>query len=341
MIRYVETIPLRVERSDAPQFPFWHATLIAPYGSRRAAPVSIDYTALLAVAGGRGEVSVTRDVVDQMERQKKLPEPILIDATEEAEALYERGKLASDFASNWRLQTLLLISADGKIPLSCAASTMTAICTWPVEKEMLKSHSRQLRERRCRWGMVVPIVFPMTTDLGVLDDLAEIASGNGAEFLAALPIDLDPQAKSALAELRADDETYETLFHSDLETITIATERHVAALAAERGLFDYVRLPNAAAKSNWNASVLLTLAGTRLLRMNRDAEAGWDLLRSARIVAQLKKPLERIAEAASLTIIEGLDAIAVRALEEWIGSGKSADLDAIDTQWRLRRTLAQ
>jgi len=59
--------------------------------------------------------------------------------------------------------------------------------------------------------------------------------------------------------------------------------------------------------------------------------------REGRIVARLKKPLERIAEAASLSIIEGLDEVAARSLEAWVRGGEPAELDAIDAEWRLRR----
>ncbi|HVT03302.1 MAG TPA: hypothetical protein VHL58_07980 [Thermoanaerobaculia bacterium] len=345
MIRYLETIPLRVEHSDAPQFPFWQATLIAPYSARRAEPISIDYKALMGVPG-RAEASYTRDVVDQLERQKKLAPPWLIDATEAAEKLYSRGASALDFARVSQFETLLLLSTDGSIPSSpppslAPASSSIALCAWPVDEQVLESHSRKLQAGEFRWGMVVPIFFPLTTDLAMLERLADLAVRYGAEFLAAVPIDIDPQAKSSLAETIHDDDAYQTLFHSDLEAVTIATERHVADLAKARRLFDHVRLPHASEKSNWNAAVLLALAGTRLLRMRRAAELGWDLLRSSRIVAQLRKPLERIAEAASLSIIEGLDEVAVRSLEAWVRGGEPAELDAIDAEWRLRRDQAE
>lgn len=339
MIRYSETIPLRVERSDAPQFPFWQATSIAPYSARRAEPISIEYAALLGTTG-RSEVSFTSDIVDQLERQKKLSPPLLIDATEASERLYSRGAAALGFAQASQLETLLLLSTDGSIPPSTPEASLSnsiALCAWPADEEALDRHCLQLKTGAFQWGMVIPIFFPVMTDLPLVERLGDLAARHGAGFLAAIPIDLDPQARSSLAETLPDRVDYEALFHSDLEPITIATERHVAALANARGMFDHVRLPRAADKSNWNASVLLGLAGTRLLRMQQDSELGWDLLRSSRVVAQLKKPIARIAEAASLSIIEGVDDLAARSLESWVRGEEPGGLRAIDEEWRQYR----
>ena len=60
-------------------------------------------------------------------------------------------------------------------------------------------------------------------------------------------------------------------------------------------------------------------------------------MRSARAVVQLEKPIERVAEAASLSIIESLDPISVEALTEWIETGRSSFVEHIGKQWRLRR----
>ena len=54
-------------------------------------------------------------------------------------------------------------------------------------------------------------------------------------------------------------------------------------------------------------------------------------------MAQLDKPIERIASAARLTIIGSLDPISVEALTEWVESGHSTFVDHVNKQWRLRR----
>ena len=63
------------------------------------------------------------------------------------------------------------------------------------------------------------------------------------------------------------------------------------------------------------------------------------IARSARVVAQLEKPLERIASAASLSIVESLDDISVDVLNDWLDGGRSAFVDHINKQWRLRRDV--
>jgi hypothetical protein len=127
------------------------------------------------------------------------------------------------------------------------------------------------------------------------------------------------------------------LFHADLEPIHLATERHIAALAAEMGLHDFIIPPRWQELSNWNAAVLLTLAATRMIAMKRDVEIASRIARSARVVAQLDKSLERIAASASISIIESLDEISIDVLNDWLENGRSAFVDHINKQWRLRR----
>jgi hypothetical protein len=90
-------------------------------------------------------------------------------------------------------------------------------------------------------------------------------------------------------------------------------------------------------KSNWNAAVLLTLTATRMIAMERDVELAGVIARSARAVAELDKPIERIAEAASLSIVESLDEASVDILTEWLESGRAAFVERINKEWRLRR----
>jgi hypothetical protein len=72
-----------------------------------------------------------------------------------------------------------------------------------------------------------------------------------------------------------------------------------------------------------------------MLAMKHDVETASRIARSARVVAQLDKSLERIAAAAHLSIVESLDEISVDALTEWLETGKSTFLDHINKQWRL------
>jgi hypothetical protein len=219
---------------------------------------------------------------------------------------------------------------------------MVVISAWPLDLLQLQELFQEARERRLRWGVAVPVIFPATTNLGSLAEIAEAAHESGAMFLAALPMELDATARKAIADslsAAGDRESYEMLFHADLEPIQVATERHIAALAAEIGVADFILPPRWQEKSNWNAAVILTLAATRMIAMKRDVESASRIARSARIVAQLEKPLERIAAAASLSIIESLDDISVDVLTDWLESGRSAFVDHINKQWRLRRDV--
>ena len=155
-------------------------------------------------------------------------------------------------------------------------------------------------------------------------------------FLTGLPIELDPTARKVIA---ADRDDFEMLFHGDIEPLQVATERHIASLAADIGAADFVLPPRWEEKSNWNAAILLTLIASRMIAMKRDVESASRIARSARLVAQLDKPLERIAGAASLSIIESLDDISTDVLTDWLGSGRSAFVDHINKQWRLRRDV--
>jgi hypothetical protein len=61
------------------------------------------------------------------------------------------------------------------------------------------------------------------------------------------------------------------------------------------------------------------------------------LARSARVVAELDKPLARIAESASLAIVEALDEVSVDVLAEWLERGRSSFVDRVNARWRLKR----
>jgi len=296
VILYRKTPQLRIRRAAAPEPPYWAATTIAPYGSRRATPIAIDYLDLRATAAEKLEVTVC----DRIDLPARIDHPVLIEATGNVETVFGRGaEIASAIPD-----AMLLTSGDIHNTVSTAS------------------------------GVAIPVIFPLTTNLETLAEIAAKAKEQGATFLASFAVELDATAKNVLA---TDDETYETLFHANLDPIHTATERHIAALAAEHGMADFIVPPKWEERSNWNAAIALTLAASRMIAMEHDLELAGTLARSARIVAELDKPIARIAEAASLSIIDALDDASVDILTEWIESGRATFLERIDEMWRLRR----
>jgi hypothetical protein len=336
LIIYRKAQQLRIQRSPIPEPPFWAATTIAPYSAKRAAPIAVDYLELRASVSERMEVTVCDDVRDELERSAQIVGPALIEATETAELVFRRGEEALRFCCDGEATAIHLISTRGALPRAACDRTIIVIAAWPVEFPRLQRLFRAAQERGMRWGVAVPVIFPATTNLATLREIADAAHEHDAMFLAAVPVDLDPSARKAIA---ADREDYELLFHGDVEPVQVATERHIAALAADIGIADFVMLPRWEEKSNWNAAVLLTLVASRMIAMKRDVEIASRIARSARVVAQLDKPLERIAGAANLSIIESLDDISVDVLNDWLESGRSAFVDHVDKQWRLRRDV--
>jgi hypothetical protein len=296
VILYRKTPQLRIRRVAAPEPPYWAATTIAPYGSRRAIPLAIDYLDLRATAVEKLEVTVC----DRIDLPSRLDAPVLIDATGNAEVVFGRGAEISAAIPESMLMT------SGDIPNTVRIGS----------------------------GIAIPVIYPLTTNLEMLNKIAAKAKEHGASFLASFAIELDATAKHALA---TDDESYELLFHGDLDPIHTATERHIAALAAEHGLADFILPPNWAERSNWNAAIVLTLIASRMIAMEHDLELAGMLARSARIIAELDKPIARIAEAASLSIVEALDDASVDILTEWVETGTSVFGQKIDEMWRLRR----
>ena len=312
MILYRKVPQLRVRRSTAPEPPFWAATTLAPYGPRRSTPVAIDYLALRAAGAEKLEVTVCEDVRDELDRARGIHAPVLVEAAGNAEEVFRRGAEAMAWCEEQGLEALLLTSTE---------------------------HVVRLSDGR-RWGIAVPVMFPVTTDLALLETLADGAQRDGAAFFAAIPIELEPTAKQALArsmQLSGDDDRYAMLFHADIAPLHLATERHIAALAHERGLADFVLPPRWEERTNWNASVLLTLTASRMMAMELDLDLAGLIARSARTVADLDKPLARIAESASLSIIAGLDDTSVEMLTEWLARGVASFAEYVDEQWRLRR----
>jgi hypothetical protein len=324
---------LRIQRSAIPEPPFWAATKVAPYSTKRAEPIAIDYLELRATHADRLEVGVSIDVRDELERAPQLHDPVLIDAAEASERVFRRGEEALRFCCDSGLTAIHLVSTRGALPSAACERATVVISAWPYELPRLRELMRDAHDRRMRWGVAVPVIFP---PLDVLRQIAGAAHEHEAMFLAALPVEVDPTARKTIA---TDAEEYDALFHADLEPLQVATERHLAALAADIGVADFVVPPRWEEKSNWNASILLTLVASRMIAMKRDVEVASRIARSARAVAQLDKPLDRIAAAASLSIVEALDDISTDILNDWLESGRSAYVDHIDKQWRLRRDV--
>lgn len=338
MILYRKSAQLRIKRAAAPEPPFWCATTIAPYGARRAAPVAIDYIDLHATGGERLEVSVCENPQDELERAGgRITPPVLVESAEFAEEVFRRGEDVIAFCEARSLATVQLLSTRGALPQNAHPETIV-IAAWPLELERLEKLFAGAPAGK--WGVAVPVLFPVTTDLAALRELADLARNAGASFLSAIPVVIEATAKQAIARslaLDGDDETYAMLFHSQLDPIHVATERHIAALAADAGMEDFVVPPNWSERTNWNAAIVLMLAATRLLAMEEDVDLAALLARSARIVAELDKPLVRIAEAASLSIVEALDDASVDILTEWLDHRDSVFVRRVNERWRLRR----
>src|SRR5262249_41363431 len=218
-IIYRKSPPLRLQRVPIPEPPYWAATIIAPYSSRRAEPIAIDYLDLQATRADRFEVAVCDDVRDELERaaeRARVREPVLIEATESAEVVFRRGEEALEFCTENDSAAIHLVSSRGALPDGSPDGATVAIAPWPLDFDRVQALFDEARARALRWGVVVPVMYPVTTDLVALAQLAEAA--HGATFFAALPIDLDASARKAIAE----DESYEMLFHADLEPIHVA-----------------------------------------------------------------------------------------------------------------------
>jgi hypothetical protein len=327
VILYRKASPLRIRRALAPEPPFWAATTIAPYSARRATPIAIDYQTLRASGEERLEVNVADHVRDELERAKTLHAPVLIDAAESCERVFRRGEDALRWCDEQGLDALLLTSQ-----MHANTNATVIVTAWPPRFAFEPSANA--------WGVAVPIVYPITTDLDMLEHLADATRDAGASFLAPLPIDLEPTAKQALVtslNLSSDDDRYAMLFHAPLEPLQLATERHIAALAAERGMADFIVPPNWNERTNWNAAVLLMLTASRMFATELDLDLAGSIARSARVIAELDKPLTRIAESARLSIIGRIDETSAEMLEEWMRGEAPSFGEFVAEQWRVKR----
>jgi len=340
VIVYRKAQPLRVRRLAGPEPPFWCASVVQPYATRRAVPIAIDYAALRASSAEKLEVTVCADVADELARMRPLNDPVFIDAAEAVEAVFRRGEEIAGWCAARSLATIELVSTNGSLPAATHADAIVAIACWPLTLARIEEMFADASARKLAWGAVVPLLYPVTTELAPLAAIADLAAAHGARFLAGLVIDADATARHALAqslELEPDDDRYALMFHGSTDPILVSTERHLAALAAGRNLADFVVPPRWSERTNWNASVLLTLTASRMMAMELDLDLAGTIARSARIVADLDKPLTRIAESAALSIVGGLDETSAGMLTEWIEGGASSFGEYVNEQWRLER----
>lgn len=338
MILYRKASPLRIRRALTPEPPFWAATTLAPYGPRRTTPIAIDYQALRASGAERVEVTVADHVRDELERARNISAPVFIEAAESCEIVFRRGEEALLWCEDEQRTAIFLTSTRGSVPTREYENATIVIAAWPIEVALLADRFEAARANT--WGVAVPIIYPHTTDVAMLEALADVARDAGASFFAALAIDVEPTARQSIAQamnLGSDDDRYALLFHAPLEPLHLATERHVAALAAERGMADFVLPPRWEERTNWNAAVLLTLTASRMIAMELDLDLAGQIARSARVIAELDKSLARIAETARLSIIGGLDTTSTEILEEWMRGDQPAFATFVNEQWRLKR----
>ena len=342
MPTYRKSKRLRVLRSGTPETPFWAATIIQPYRGLRGFSPNIDFVALQASAGDRAEVEVCDDIRDALSRERHLPlhATALVEAVGFCERVFLRGAEAAEYLLVQGASVTLLISADGGLPEVVAPGASVVIAAWPPRLSELRPLCENARSRNIHWGLLIPVLFPITTELILIEEMADLVTGCNGMFLAAATIDLDATAKKEILSGVKEEESeqmWEALFHEDLETLHVATERHIAAIASERGLADTVTPPDPLHKTNWNGAVQLSIAGNRLIRMKENMELGWTLLRSARAIVELDKDISLIARNARLNIVEGIDEISAEELTCWLDGRTTKFLDEVGDRWRLRR----
>jgi hypothetical protein len=336
LIHYAKGGRARVQQAREPQLPFWQSTTISPYTpDLRGQPLAIDYLKLRATGPRSVHVSISEQI--EIPDLDRLPSPILIEASGVEESVYHRGaKLLDHLPADAR--PILLISTLGEPPHGLSAATPEiVVAAWPpLEKELDWIGSR-CRELGLDWGLLIPVVFTVTTDLERLERLADVAARHGARFLMGVSPEIDQKGRRAIADIRQDldEETWATLFDTDLEKIQISAERQIAALAAKHGIPDAFHPWEPSDRSNAAAAAILSRIGTRMIRMDHDVEMGWRFLRASRRVATLDKELTRVAAAAPLSIVPELDIEPItEALGEWLERGSARFIEQIDERWR-------
>lgn len=335
MTSYRRRETLRARRYVAPEPPFFCATALSPYTSGGDPFIAIDLIDGLATAADRDELAVCHDSAAELERMKMLREPLLIDGSSTAETTCgEAAKLLQAAVRQKFRVTYVGSAAAPRADVSDA--DVVVLSAWSPTAETRPITAPALRSG-AKWGIVVPIIPPLTTELTLLTELVANAAEAGASFCVPLALDIDPVARhAAVSRLEdVDDETFAWMFDERFDLVVVSTERHLAALAHERGMSDVVPLPDVPV--NWRMATLLTQIGYKLQRMERDVELAWALQKSARIIAALKKPVDLIATAASLAIVNGLDATSIEVVEQSLREQRSDFADEVNADWRLRR----
>ncbi len=338
MIHYAKGGQVRFHQSRQIQQPFWQTTTVHVYSPNlRSTPLAIDFLRLKASAQKSIHVSVPKRFDDDLDR---LPSPILIDAWGAQEQIYRRGdKLLHELPADVR--PMLLLSADSDIPRGMAAAKPLLIITlWPLDLAALESVAKEAAGEAMDWGLLVPVMFPVTTDLEVLDTATTVAHENGAAFIASSSIELDAKARGAIAAMNdeLDEETWATLFDGDLERIHLATERHLALVAHRHGIADVIDPWPQANRSNRAAATFLSRVGSRMVRMDHDVELGWKFLKAAGRLATLDKEIARLASFAHVKILPELeDEVIAEVVEQWLESGTAEFAEHIDAKWRVAR----
>lgn len=336
MIRHSMGRALRLRRFDVPQPPFWCATAVSPYQGPRRSGVAVDWMSLRATAPTGGELSVSRDPVDMLQRERKVRAPWLIDACGFAEVVHGRGGalLASDELRNGPV--VVLASTDGAVPDPPAGGNATLVLTlWPLDEDEIDARIIECAAWP-RWGACIPLLHPVTTNLELIESLAERVAKAGGAFLTSATIAAEPAAMSALVMMSddADASAWESIRDGSADSANVRSGGIVASAARRAEIGDRCPLP--ASRDNWSAAATLSAVADRLFLLDTDPELAWQFRRSAATVASLPKPLPLISESASLSIIEGLGQPVITALESWLAGREPALLTRFDAEWRSR-----
>jgi hypothetical protein len=339
LIHYRPGRSLRIRRSPLPEPPFFVRTTVSPYSYAPAQPVAIDYVQLTASGTARDEVVYCEDPKDMVERERSLDDPVLVDASGPAESAHFAGADVTCGLIEQRHSVTHLVSSEGALG-EIPPEVIVVVAAWPPEIPKIRELCREAAGRVAQCGVIVPVVPAITTDINLVNDICAAAVEGGAKFLASVTIEADPGARRAIAAVREgsdDEEEYASLFDFRDDTLLAATERHIAAFATEHGLGTLVPVASSEPFSNIAAAALLTSCATKMLRMERDVEVAWKLQRSAAIVTQLGKPLRWIADAAPLSIVEGLDETSIAILSDWLSAKRPKFVKQIDAAWNVRR----
>lgn len=339
MILYRKTRALQTSRFAAPQPPLAAEAFVRPYSFPHTTPVAFDWTTLCADATERIQVDVcgAREIADVLERSLGAPHgAVLVDATGSAEITYRSGIAAVEHLAANSTPSALIVSVDAPLPPDIPAGVTVILNFWPPDPDLLDSRCKEAASHPgLQWGVVVPLVYPASFKVDLLDRVGQRTAEAGGSFVAAARFEFSAAAKRAITDDDLDEETYSRLFHSDLDAITTATERHIAAVAAARGISDHVTAPRGTSV-NWSAATVLAHLGQRLVSLGRN-ELGWTILKSANVVAQLTKPVDRIAAATPLAAVRDLDPISAEVVESWLRGEQAPLAREVAETWPLRR----